>query len=78
MEFPRKKIDAGFLTLQCCMNSILECDGGNEYKIEHMSKAKLDHAGQLPISVRATAYNSIFGNAMDDGEESDETDNNTN
>ena len=43
-----------------------------------MSKAKLDHANQFPISVRATAYNSIFGDAMDDGKESNETDNNEN
>jgi hypothetical protein len=32
-EFEPRKIDCGFLTLQTCLNDIMEVNGGNHYKI---------------------------------------------
>jgi hypothetical protein len=49
------KLDFAFLTLQCCYNSILEAGGGNDYKISHMGKAKLERQGNLPVSIQVTA-----------------------
>jgi hypothetical protein len=31
-EFDPRKIDCGFLTLQTCLNDMLEVNGGNDYK----------------------------------------------
>ena len=43
-----------FLTLQTVMEQILLNDGGNEYKLVHMSKSKLEREGRLPESIRAS------------------------
>ncbi|KAJ1284222.1 hypothetical protein BS78_03G188400 [Paspalum vaginatum] len=40
-----------FLTLQGCMLEVMKSDGGNRYKIPHMSKEKLEALGILPRSV---------------------------
>ena len=32
-EFDPRKIDCGFLTLQTCLNDMLEANGGNNYTI---------------------------------------------
>ena len=47
-EFDPAKINRTWLTLQSCLNEILLNDGGNEYKIPHMNKAKLEREGRLP------------------------------
>ena len=36
-----------WLTLQSCFNHIILHHGDNDYSIEHISKAKLEQAGQL-------------------------------
>ncbi|ETO76636.1 hypothetical protein F444_07974 [Phytophthora nicotianae P1976] len=41
-------LDDIFLTLQSCMLCILKEDGGNQYKLPHMGKAKLRRANCLP------------------------------
>jgi hypothetical protein len=41
-ELSYKKLDNIFLTLQCCMEKVLLDNGGNNYKIPHMSKRKLE------------------------------------
>lgn len=40
-----------FLTLQKVMEAIILHDGRNDFKIPHMSKAKLERLGQLPRSI---------------------------
>jgi hypothetical protein len=40
-----------FLSLQMCMEEIMRCDGGNNYKLRHMSKAKLRREGRLPMTL---------------------------
>ncbi|TBU05615.1 hypothetical protein CWI39_0654p0030, partial [Hamiltosporidium magnivora] len=40
-------LDNVFTTLQACMESIMLTDGGNCYKIPHLSKGKLRREGRL-------------------------------
>ena len=37
-EYPLRKLNHVRLTLQSCLNMIMENDGGNDYKIPHMEK----------------------------------------
>ena len=46
-----KKLNNVFLTLQKVMETIILKDGGNEYKLPHMSKEKLERNGELPVSI---------------------------
>jgi hypothetical protein len=48
------KLNYSFLTLQGCMNEILECHGDNSYKIPHMGKERLERLGTLPTSLEVT------------------------
>jgi len=45
------KLNNVFLTLQTVMDEIILVNGRNNYKIKHMSKAKLEREGRLPVSV---------------------------
>jgi hypothetical protein len=54
-EFPARKIDFGFLTLQSCLEEILLSNGDNKYKIPHMGKEKLLRLGTLPVHINASA-----------------------
>ena len=55
-EFDPRKIDCGFLTLQACLNDMLEVNGGNDYKIRHLGKQTILHDhGELPRTIAATA-----------------------
>ena len=59
-EYPYRKLNHVWLTLQSCLNMIIENDGGNDYKIPHMGKEFLDRRGLLPgvldITPAATAW----------------------
>jgi len=59
-SYNHKSIDNGFLTLQCCMNKVIECHGGNEYQIPHMGKERLERTGQLLQSIRITETAGLF------------------
>jgi len=51
-DFDPSKIDCAFLTLQTCLNSILEEHGTNDYKLEHIGKERmLRQFGRLPDSI---------------------------
>ena len=52
--YPREKINRIWLTLQGCMNSIIDDSGNNNYKIPHMGKERLENLGQLPTVLDAT------------------------
>jgi hypothetical protein len=45
-----RSIDANFLTLQSCLDEIIQCHGGNDYRIPHLGKKKRCAAlvGKLP------------------------------
>ena len=53
-EWPAHKLNNVFLTLQCCMNEVIECNGDNDYRIVHMKKERLERDGRLPRSIRMT------------------------
>ena len=54
-EFPWRKMDFGFLTLQSCLEEIMLSHGDNEYKIPHMGKEGLLRVGALPVRIAASA-----------------------
>ena len=47
-NYPRKRLNWTWLTLQSVFNQIILCNSGNDYDIEHLSKEKLERAGQWP------------------------------
>jgi hypothetical protein len=55
VEFEPRRIDCGFLTLQTCLNDMMELNGGNVYKVWHLGKqALLREFGYIPRRFRAT------------------------
>ena len=48
VNYPENKINHTWLTLRCCFNQIIKNHSGNEYKIDHISKERLAHSGELP------------------------------
>jgi hypothetical protein len=74
-EYPRSKLNNSFLTLQTCMNQVIECNGGCDYRIEHMNKARLERLGLLPQSFLVTdAAMDRDGSDDDDSDDSDNLD----
>jgi hypothetical protein len=53
-EYPYLKINRLFVTLQTVFNSIIECHGGNDYKLVHMNKEKLEKENRLPLTIAVT------------------------
>lgn len=53
-RFDERKNDFGFLTLQCCLDDILCCNGGNDYSIQHMGKERMLREGILPDRIEAS------------------------
>jgi hypothetical protein len=51
-----ESIDANFLTLQRCLDEIIQCHGSNDYKIPHLGKQKLRviGGGKLPESLHVS------------------------
>ena len=47
----RSKLNSIFLTLQQTMEQIILADGGNNYRLQHLSKARLERKGKLPTSI---------------------------
>jgi hypothetical protein len=46
-----QKINRIWLTYQTCLNEIIKQHGGNDYKIPHMDKEKLEREGRLPKNI---------------------------
>jgi hypothetical protein len=63
-EYPAKKINHLWLTLQLCMNKIIENKGCNHYDIPHINKAKLEKQGRLPTCVEVTPFAAGFLETM--------------
>ena len=53
-EYPYHKLNHVWLTLQSCLNMIIENNGGNDYKILHMGKESLERRGLLPTVLDVT------------------------
>ena len=56
-EYDPRKLNRMWLTHQQCMNETLKCNGGNEYKLPHMNKTKLERENKLPVRL------TVHGNA---------------
>ena len=54
-EYPANKINRIWLTLQSCLNEIIINHGGNQYKIPHMNKERLERQNRLPESLEVCA-----------------------
>ena len=54
VRFDERKNDFGFLTLQCCLDDILCTNGGNDYAIRHVGKARMLRDGTLPERMEAS------------------------
>ncbi|XP_059315803.1 uncharacterized protein LOC132066517 [Lycium ferocissimum] len=50
-EMEVHRLNHVFLTLQSCMVEVMKDKGGNNYKIPHMNKERLERGGNLPIQV---------------------------
>ena len=74
-EYPLHKLNYVWLTLQSCLNKIIENDGGNNYKIPHMGKESLDRRGLLPEALNVTpAAHAWLNPTMDDDSDQDSDD----
>ena len=74
-EYPMCKLNYVWLTLQSCLNMIIENDGGNDYKIPHMGKESLERRGLLPGVLDVTPAASAWLNPMMDDDSSQDSDN---
>ena len=74
-EYPWCKLNFVWLTLQSCLNKIIEHDGGNDNKIPHMGKVSLWRRGRLPEVLHVTpAANAWLNPTMDDDSDQDSDD----
>ena len=74
-EYPLRKLNHVWLTLQSCLNKIIENDSGNDYKIPHMGKKSLEWSGLLPWVLDVTpAANAWLNPMMDDDSDQDSDD----
>ena len=66
-EYPYRKLNHVWLTLQSCLDMIIENDGGNDYKIPHMGKESMERRGLLPPVLDVTPAAAAWLNpTMDD------------
>ena len=65
-EYSYCKLNHVWLTLQSCLNKIIENDGGNDYKILHMGKHPLQRRGLLAVVLDVTPAASAWLNPMMD------------
>ena len=47
-NYPRRKINRIWLTLQCCFTQIIVHNGANNYNVDHIVKETLEQYRQLP------------------------------
>ncbi|KAL7564246.1 hypothetical protein ACA910_012273 [Epithemia clementina (nom. ined.)] len=55
-DYPKEEINFTWLTLQSCLNAILECHGGNDYSIPHMNKRGIAQNSNLPLVLDVTPH----------------------
>jgi hypothetical protein len=48
-DYNHRKINWIWLSLQCCLNKIINHLGNNDYKLPHMQKERLEREGQLLV-----------------------------
>ena len=91
-NYPRKRLNWTWVTLQSVFNQIILCNGDNDYNIEHLSNEKLEQAGQWPnvldvgdeasafdeIGITNTPHIDVEESNLLDGERTNHTNKNTN
>ena len=50
-DYDYRKINRIWLSLQCCLNEIINHHGDNDYKLIHMQKDRLEREGELPVTI---------------------------
>ena len=73
-EYPMRKLNSVWLTLQSHLNMIIENDGGNDYKIPHMGKESMKRRGLLPGVLDVTPAASAWLNPTMDDDSSQDSD----
>ena len=73
-EHPMRKLNYVWLTLQSCLNMIIENDGGNDYKILPMGKESLERRGLHPGVLDVTPAASAWLNPMMDDDSHQDSD----
>ena len=53
-DLDEKTLNNIFLTLQKCMEATMVKQGGNNYKLPHISKTPLENAGSLPEALKCS------------------------
>ena len=53
-DYPHKKINHMWLTIQLNCDEVIKCNGGNDYKIRHMKKERLEREGILPTVIQVS------------------------
>jgi len=56
-----------WLTHASLLNEVIEQNGGNNYKIPHMGKARLERDGNLPVAIELTERNAEEFELLDGG-----------
>ena len=56
------------------MNQVIECNGGCDYRIEHMNKARLERLGLLPQSILVTDAAMDWDGSDNNDDNSDDSD----
>ena len=69
-EYPYCKLNRVWLTLQSCLNMIIENDGGNDYKILHLGKESMERRGLLSRVLDITPAATAWLNPMMDDDSS--------
>jgi hypothetical protein len=59
-EYDPRRLNHAWLTLMTCYNEIIECQGGNDYKIPHMGKQALERAHKLPFQITVTNHAKLY------------------
>jgi hypothetical protein len=71
-DYPWETLERAYMTLQCVMNAILRCDGGNWYKLPHFGKSqKLRENGCLPCRLDADDYFEVVETDYDENDIAD-------
>ena len=76
-NYPWKKLNQTWLTLQSCFNQIILHHVDNDYSIEHISKAKLERQGQL-LDVLDVVDDHVYEMKYETNDESDNESNSSN
>jgi hypothetical protein len=77
LNYPGQKLSSGFITLQVVMNQIIEHDGGNDFRLGHVGKERLERLGRLPLRLDVHEEAADWDFVADDSDDENREDGNT-